>query len=79
MSISLHGLLSSKSFLQIQIVLITLLQRKIPNFDALLPILCVEWMNECLMTPQHKKQIGNWVSEKGFYVLVQIPLSIHLT
>ena len=41
MSISLHGLLSSKSFLQIQIVLITLLQRKIPNFDALLPILCV--------------------------------------
>ena len=41
MSISLHGLLSSKSFLQIHIVLIILLQRKIPNFDALLPILCV--------------------------------------
>ena len=24
-----------------------------------------EWMNECLMTPQHEKQIGYWVSEKG--------------
>ena len=24
-----------------------------------------EWMNECLTTPQHKKQIGYWVSEKG--------------
>ena len=24
-----------------------------------------EWMNECLMTPQHKKQISYWVSEKG--------------
>ena len=23
-----------------------------------------EWKNECLMTPQHKKQIGYWVSEK---------------
>ena len=23
-----------------------------------------EWMNECLMTPQHKKQIGYWVSDK---------------
>ena len=22
-------------------------------------------MNECLMTPQHEKQIGYWVSEKG--------------
>ena len=22
-------------------------------------------MNECLTTPQHKKQIGYWVSEKG--------------
>ena len=21
--------------------------------------------NECLMTPQHEKQIGYWVSEKG--------------
>ena len=34
MSISLYGLLSAK-------ILITLLQRKIPNVDALLPILCV--------------------------------------
>ena len=41
MSISLHGLLSSKIFRHIQIVLITLLQRKIPNFDAVLPIFCV--------------------------------------
>ena len=24
-----------------------------------------EWMNECLTTPQHEKQIGYWVSEKG--------------
>ena len=24
-------------------------------------------MNECLTTPQHEKQIGYWVSEKGFY------------
>ena len=24
-----------------------------------------EWMNECLTTPLHKKQIGYWVSEKG--------------
>ena len=24
-----------------------------------------DWMNECLTTPQHKKQIGYWVSEKG--------------
>ena len=24
-----------------------------------------EWMNECLKTPQHEKQIGYWVSEKG--------------
>ena len=24
-----------------------------------------EWMNECLMTHQHKKQISYWVSEKG--------------
>ena len=24
-----------------------------------------EWMNECLMTPQNKKQIGNWFLEKG--------------
>ena len=24
-----------------------------------------EWMNECLMTPQHEKQIGYLVSEKG--------------
>ena len=23
-----------------------------------------EWINECLMTPQHEKQIGYWVSEK---------------
>ena len=23
-----------------------------------------EWMNECLTTPQHEKQIGYWVSEK---------------
>ena len=22
-------------------------------------------MNECLTTPQHEKQIGYWVSEKG--------------
>ena len=22
-----------------------------------------EWMNECLMTPQHEKQIGYWVSD----------------
>ena len=22
-------------------------------------------MNECLMTPQHEKQIGYWVSKKG--------------
>ena len=40
-AISLHGLFSSSSLLQIQIVLITLLQRKIPNFDALLPTLYV--------------------------------------
>ena len=25
----------------------------------------VEWMNECLTTPQHEKQIGYWVSEQG--------------
>ena len=25
----------------------------------------VEWMNECLTTPQHEKQIGYWVSENG--------------
>ena len=25
----------------------------------------IEWMNECLTTPQHEKQIGYWVSEKG--------------
>ena len=25
-------------------------------------------MNECLMTPQHEKQIGYWVSEKGKYM-----------
>ena len=24
-----------------------------------------DWMNECLTTPQHEKQIGYWVSEKG--------------
>ena len=24
-----------------------------------------ELMNECLTTPQHEKQIGYWVSEKG--------------
>ena len=24
-------------------------------------------MNECLTTPQHEKQIGYWVSEKGEY------------
>ena len=24
-----------------------------------------EWINECLTTPQHEKQIGYWVSEKG--------------
>ena len=24
-----------------------------------------EWMNECLTTPQHEKQIGYWASEKG--------------
>ena len=24
-----------------------------------------EWMNECLTSPQHEKQIGYWVSEKG--------------
>ena len=24
-----------------------------------------EEMNECLMTPQHGKQIGYWVSEQG--------------
>ena len=24
-----------------------------------------EWMNECLTTPQHEKQIGYWVSVKG--------------
>ena len=40
-AISLHGLFSSSSLLQIQIVLITILQRKIPNFDALLPTLYV--------------------------------------
>ena len=27
-------------------------------------VLCA-WMNECLTTPQHEKQIGYWVSEKG--------------
>ena len=26
-----------------------------------------EWMNECLMTPQHENQIGYWVSEKGLF------------
>ena len=26
-------------------------------------------MNECLTTPQHKKQIGYWVSEKGQLVI----------
>ena len=25
----------------------------------------MEWMNECLTTPQHEKQIDYWVSEKG--------------
>ena len=25
----------------------------------------IKWMNECLTTPQHEKQIGYWVSEKG--------------
>ena len=24
-----------------------------------------EWINECLTTPQHKKQIGYWVTEQG--------------
>ena len=28
-------------------------------------IIIIEWMNECLTTPQHEKQIGYWVSEKG--------------
>ena len=28
-------------------------------------LLSNEWMNECLTTPQHEKQIGYWVSEKG--------------
>ena len=28
-------------------------------------VLWHEWMNECLMTPQHENQIGYWVSEKG--------------
>ena len=27
-----------------------------------------EWMNECLTTPQHEKQIGYWVSEKGLLI-----------
>ena len=40
-AISLHGLFYSSSLLQIQIVLIILLQRKIPNFDALLATLYV--------------------------------------
>ena len=26
----------------------------------------MEWMNECLTTPQHEKHIGYWVSEKGW-------------
>ena len=25
-------------------------------------------MNECLTTPQHEKQIGYWVSEKGITI-----------
>ena len=28
-------------------------------------------MNECLTTPQHEKQIGYWVSEKGKYPEVE--------
>ena len=30
-----------------------------------------EWMNECLTTPQHEKQIGYWVSEKGNEVFLE--------
>ena len=29
------------------------------------PLLTATRMNECLTTPQHEKQIGYWVSEKG--------------
>ena len=69
MSISLHDLLSSKSFLQIQIglVLITLLQRKSPNFNALLPILCVG--------PNTIKYTFNLkLSEKSFFFLESVQL-----
>ena len=34
-------------------------------------------MNECLMTPQHKKQIGYWVSEKGYKNVLNV--SFHET
>ena len=30
----------------------------------------IVWMNECLTTPQHEKQIGYWVSsEKGINIV----------
>ena len=29
-------------------------------------------MNECLMTPQHEKQIGYWVSEKDKLLYNQV-------
>ena len=40
------------------------------NYISLCVCVCVmqamnEWMNECLTTPQHEKQIGYWVSEEG--------------
>ena len=35
------------------------------SLHFLFSVLSLEWMNECLTTPQQKKQICYWVSEKG--------------